>query len=253
MFDISGRIALVTGSTRGIGLALARGLLEAGAIVVVNSRQHDQVAERVDQLATEFGADRVRGEAFDAAEPDEVRRAIDGIEDRLGPIEILVNNAGTQLRGDILDYTDSDWDAITRANLDSVFVMSREAGRRMAERGHGKIVNITSLQAQASRPGIAPYAATKGAVKMLTRGLAGDLARRGVQVNALGPGYFVTELNQGLRDDERFDSWLRDRTPAARWGELDDLVGTLLYLVSPASDFVNGQSVYVDGGILAVL
>lgn len=252
LFDVSGRLALVSGSSRGIGLALSRGLAEAGATVVLNGRDAAHLEHVRGDLARSTGAD-VRAQAFDVTSAAAVDEAVTAIESEVGPIDIVVNNAGRQIRGPVLDYADADWDLLLATNVTSAFLLSRAVGARMADRGHGKIVNICSLQSEVSRPGIAPYAATKGALKMLTRGLCADLGPAGIQVNGIGPGYIETELTAPLVADEQFTGWLERRTPAGRWGRPEDLVGALLFLASAASDFVNGQIVYVDGGVLSVL
>ncbi|MDQ0751872.1 gluconate 5-dehydrogenase [Streptomyces africanus] len=251
-FDIAGKTALVTGSSRGIGKALAAGLLEAGCTVVLNGR--DGVA--LETTRAEFAAlhgDRVHAAAFDATDPAAVAAGVAGIEEETGPIAILVNNTGAQHRSPLLEFTDEDWHRLLDTNLTSAFLVGREVARRMAPRGHGKIVNICSLQSEVVRPGIAPYAATKGGLKMLTKGMCADLGPLGIQVNGIGPGYFDTELTSALVADEEFSAWVRGRTPAGRWGTVEDLVGALIFLSSPASDFVNGQVLYVDGGMLSVL
>ncbi|MGH1552985.1 SDR family NAD(P)-dependent oxidoreductase, partial [Streptomyces sp. L7] len=204
LFDISGRTALVTGSSRGIGLALAQGLLEAGCTVVLNGRD----AERLTKAAAELPGD-VHTAAFDVTDGPSVAAGIKDIEDRVGPLDILVNNAGMQLRAPLLEFTDSEWHRIIDTNLTSAFLVGRETARRMTERGHGKIINICSLQSEVVRPGIAPYAATKGALKMLTKGMCADWGPSGVQVNGLGPGYIETELTQPLVQDEEFSAWVR--------------------------------------------
>ncbi|HEY5878813.1 MAG TPA: SDR family oxidoreductase [Nakamurella sp.] len=251
-FDISGRIALITGSSRGIGKALAQGLAEAGAVVVLNARNAEALTSTADQIREATGA-IVHERPFDVTDPASVAAGIADIEDTVGPLAICVNNAGMQKRAPLVDFTDEDWNALLATNITSAFLVGREAARRMQPRGAGKIINIASLQSEVSRPGIAPYAATKGAIKMLTRGMCGDLAGSGICVNAIGPGYFETELTAALVADETFSSWVRGRTPAGRWGKVEDLVGTLIYLSSDASAFVNGQIVYVDGGMLSVL
>ncbi|MEU4110594.1 SDR family oxidoreductase [Streptomyces sp. NPDC027717] len=249
LFDISGRTALVTGSSRGIGLALARGLAEAGCTVVLNGRDGDRLA----RAAAELPGDLVHTAVFDVTDGPSVAAGIAEVEERVGPLDILVNNAGMQLRAPLLEFTDSDWHRILDTNLTSAFLTGREAARRMTERGHGKIVNVCSLQSEVVRPGIAPYAATKGALKMLTKGMCADWGPRGVQVNGLGPGYIETELTRPLVENAEFSAWVRGRTPAGRWGRTEDLVGGLLFLVSPAADFVSGQVLYVDGGMTSVL
>ncbi|MEU5276643.1 SDR family oxidoreductase [Streptomyces asoensis] len=248
LFDITGRTALVTGSSRGIGLALARGLAEAGCTVVLNGRD----ADRLERAAAALPGD-VRTSAFDVTDGASVAAGIARTEEEVGPLDILVNNAGMQLRAPLLEFADADWHRLLDTNLTSAFLVGREAARGMTRRGHGKIVNICSLQSEVVRPGIAPYAATKGALKMLTKGMCADWGPYGVQVNGLGPGYIETELTRPLVEDEEFSAWVRRRTPAGRWGRTEDLVGALLYLVSPAADFVGGQVLYVDGGMSSVL
>ena len=252
LFDISGRRALVTGSSRGIGRALARGLLDAGATVVLNGRDEERVEAAREELSAQTGG-TVHAVAFDVTDPADVVRGIAAVEDVVGGLDILVNNTGAQHRAPFLEFPDQDWYRLLDTNLSSAFLVGREVGRRMAPRGSGKIVNVTSLQSEVARPGIAPYAATKGALTMLTKGMCADLAPAGIQVNALGPGYIETELTEALVADADFTAWVVGRTPAGRWGTVEDLVGALLFLCSPASDFVNGQTVYVDGGMLAVL
>ncbi|MFE2316450.1 SDR family oxidoreductase [Streptomyces sp. NPDC059441] len=252
LFDITGRTALVTGSSRGIGRALAKGLLEAGCTVVLNGRNTAALQATATELATSFG-NRVRTAAFDVTNSAAVTAGIARIEDEIGPIGILVNNTGVQHRSSFLEFTDADWHRLLDTNLTSAFLVGREVARRMAPRGQGKIVNICSLQSEAVRPGIAAYSATKGGLKMLTKGMCADLGPLGIQVNGIGPGYFATELTSALVADDEFSAWVRGRTPAGRWGDVDDLVGALIFLASPASDFVNGQLLYVDGGMLSVL
>ncbi|WP_428378074.1 SDR family oxidoreductase [Lichenicoccus sp.] len=253
LFDLSGRLALVTGSSQGIGLALARGLIEAGARVVLNGRDPGRRAAAAAALGeAAIGADHGIG-GFDVTDPDAVAAGIARIEAECGAIDILVNNAGIQRRTTLEDFPVETWREVMRTNLDSVFFVGQAVARRMIPRGRGKIINIASLQSEAARPTIAPYTASKGAVKMLTRGMCADWAKHGLQINAIGPGYFETELNRPLRDDPAFDAWLRGRTPAGRWGRVEELCGAAVFLASRASDFVNGQVIYVDGGVLSVL
>ena len=255
LFDVSGRTALVTGSSRGIGHALARGLLEAGCSVVLNGRDNQALSRAVAELepVAAAGGGQVVAVAFDNAEPAAVVAGVAEAERLVGPLDIAVCNTGAQHRSPVLEFPDEAWFRLLDTNLTSTFLVAREAGRSMASRGRGKIVTVCSLQSEISRPGIAPYAATKGALKMLTKGMCADLGPLGIQVNGLGPGYIETELTAPLVADEAFSAWVRGRTPAGRWGKVEDLVGTLLWLVAPASDFVNGQVVYVDGGMLTVL
>ncbi|MFE2186651.1 SDR family oxidoreductase [Streptomyces sp. NPDC059455] len=268
LFDIAGRTALITGSSRGIGHALAKGLVEAGCTVVLNGRDPQALEKAAAELggvgpggvgpgvagaAGTAGAVGVHTAAFDVTDGPAVAAGIADVEERVGPLDILVNNAGMQNRAPLLEFTDEAWRQILDTNLTSAFLVGREAARRMTARGHGKIVNICSLQSEVVRPGIAPYSATKGALKMLTKGMCADWGQYGIQVNGLGPGYIETELTRPLVEDEEFSAWVRGRTPAGRWGRTEDLIGALLYLASPAADFVSGQVLYVDGGMTSVL
>lgn len=251
LFDLEGRIALVTGSSQGIGRALVQGLAEYGATVVVNGRTASRVEETVAQL-TKLGQ-KAHPAVFDVTDQNAVAEGIGGIEAEIGPIEILVNNAGMQYRTPLEDYPADKWDALFKTNVTSVFYVGQAVARRMIARGHGKIVNIASVQSELARPSIAPYTATKGAVRNLTKGMATDWARYGLQVNAIAPGYFKTPLNQALVDSAEFSAWLEKRTPAGRWGDVEELVGAAVFLASDASSFVNGQVIHVDGGITASL
>lgn len=251
LFDLSGRLALVTGASRGIGLALARGLAEHGARVVVNGRDPERAATAAAALAGEgFEA---HGVPFDVTDPDAVERAVAEVEARLGAIDVLVNNAGIQHRAPLEEFPPERWDALFDLNVRAVFLVAQAVARRMIPRGRGRIVNIASAQAELARPAIAPYAATKGAVRNLTRGMCADWARHGIAVNAIAPGYFRTELNRDLWSDPAFADWLAGRTPAGRWGELDELVGAAVFLASDAASFVNGHTLFVDGGITVTL
>ena len=250
-FDLAGRTALVTGSSTGIGLALASGLAGAGARVVLNARSPDRLEQAAQTLRAQ-GAE-VLTAAFDVTAGDAVHAAVDRIEAEHGAIDILVNNAGMQRRGPLEQFEEAHWHELMRANVDSVFLVGKAVARHMIARGRGKIINVCSVQSELGRPGIAPYTASKGAVKMLTKGMAIDWGRHGIQVNGLGPGYFKTELNRALVDDAEFSAWLIGRTPSRRWGELDDLAGAAVFLASDASRFVNGHILYVDGGVTATL
>jgi gluconate 5-dehydrogenase len=251
LFDLAGRRALITGSSQGIGLALAEGLAAAGAAIVLNGRDADRV-EAAAQAMRGRGFE-VTAAAFDVTDPAAVRAGVDRIEADTGPIDILVNNAGIQRRAPLEDFAVDTWREIVSANLDSVFYVGQAVARHMIARKRGKIINIASLQSEAARYSIAPYTATKGAVKNLTKGMCTDWARHGLQVNAIGPGYFDTPLNKALVEDPKFDAWLRTRTPAGRWGDVKELQGAAIFMASSASDFVNGQTIYVDGGVLATL
>ncbi len=253
LFDLTGRLALVTGASQGLGLAIARGLAEAGARVVLNGRDRGRLAAAAGVLGPSAVSSHDGLGAFDVTDPGAVEEGVARIESEVGAIDILVNNAGIQRRMPLEAFPVETWREVMRANLDSVFFVGQAVARRMIPRARGKIINIASLQSEVGRPTIAPYTASKGAVKMLTRGMCADWARHGLQINAIGPGYFETELNRPLRDDPAFDAWLRSRTPAGRWGRVEELSGAAVFLASRASDFVNGQVIYVDGGVLSVL
>ncbi len=250
-FRLDGRIALITGSSAGIGLALARALGQAGAVVVINGRGEAKVAAVAAQLQSEGLT--VHARVFDVTNSKSVVAAVDDVEASIGPIDILVNNAGMQRRAPLQDFLEADWHELMRTNLDSVFMVGQAVARKMIPRQRGKIINICSVQSELGRPNIAPYTASKGAVKMLTKGMAIDWGPHGINVNGLGPGYFATELNAALVADEKFSTWLIGRTPSRRWGNVEDLGGAAVFLASDASNFVNGHILYVDGGVTATL
>ncbi|MER8629318.1 SDR family oxidoreductase [Mesorhizobium opportunistum] len=245
LFDLAGRRALVTGSSQGIGFALAKGLRQAGAAVILNGRDAEKLGAAAAQIP---GAETL---AFDATDHDAVRSAIDSFELSGGPIDILVNNAGMQFRTPLEDFPADAFERLLQTNVASVFHVGQAVARHMIRRGRGKIINIASVQTALARPGIAPYTATKGAVGNLTKGMATDWARFGLQCNAIAPGYFDTPLNAALVADPAFTEWLEKRTPAGRWGKVEELVGACVFLASDASSFVNGHILYVDGGITA--
>ena len=247
LFSLAGKRALITGSSQGIGLGLSRGLAAAGAEVVLNGRDPARLAEAA---ATLPGA---RMLAFDVTDAAGVRAAIDHFEATIGPIHILVNNAGIQHRAPLEDFPAEAFERLMRTNVHSVFHVGQAVARHMIARRAGKIINIASVQTALARPGIAPYTATKGAVGNLTKGMATDWAKYGLQCNAIAPGYFDTPLNAALVADPVFCDWLMKRTPAGRWGRVEELVGAAVFLASDASSFVNGQVIYVDGGITASL
>ncbi|WP_127145566.1 SDR family oxidoreductase [Pelagibacterium montanilacus] len=251
LFDLSGRRALITGSSQGIGKALAAGLARAGAEVVVNGRTADKLALAARELR-EAGA-VVHELVFDATDHAAIRTAIDAFEAETGPIDILVNNAGMQHRAPLEEFPVEMFDTLIRTNLHSAFYVGQAVARHMIDRGRGKIINIASVQSALARPGIAPYVASKGAISNLTKGMATDWARHGMQCNAIAPGYFETPLNAALIADPEFNAWLEKRTPAGRWGQVDELVGACIFLSSDASSFVNGHTLFVDGGITASL
>jgi gluconate 5-dehydrogenase len=247
LFDLTGKIALVTGSSQGIGYALAEGLASHGARIVLNGRSPDKLAAAAAALKAE-GHD-AHAAPFDVTDPDAVQAAIAKIEADIGPIDILINNAGMQHRAPLEDFPHDQWDALMKTNVTSVFYVAQAVARFMLGRGHGKIVNIASATSELARFSVAPYTAAKGAVRNLTRGMATDWAAKGLQVNAIAPGYFRTPLNKALIEDEKFTAWLEARTPAGRWGDLDELKGAAIFLASDAASFVNGHTLYVDGGL----
>jgi gluconate 5-dehydrogenase len=251
-FDITGRLALITGSSRGLGYALASGVALAGARVLLHGRDADALADAAERIGHATGAVPATT-TFDVTDARAVAHGVAALVAEHGVPDILVNNAGVQRRAPFNDFDPADWDALVATNLSSVFYVSQQITRGMAERGSGKVINIGSVQSMLARATIAPYSATKGAVAMLTKGMAADLARFNIQVNAISPGYFATEMNRALVDDEAFDTWVVNRTPAQRWGRFEELVGTLIYLASDASTFVSGQNIFVDGGMTSVV
>lgn len=250
-FDVTGRLALVTGSSRGIGQALAAALAEHGAHVLIHGRDKERAQAVADGLvARGLTASPI---TFDVTDEDAVKAGIARIEQEHGVLDILVNNAGMQKRAPIEDFELADWEQLLSVNLTSAFLLSKSVAAAMKARGSGKIINIGSVQSQLARPSIAPYSATKGGIVMLTKGLAADLSPHGVQVNAIAPGYFETELTQALVADEDFSAWVKDRTPAGRWGRVEDLGGAVVFLASGAANFITGQTLFVDGGMTSVV
>ncbi len=252
LFDVSDRLALVTGSSRGLGRSLATALARAGARVIVHGRDLEAV-EATRREVEEISGRAAASVVFDVTDAAQVEAQIGRMIDEVGVPDILVNNAGVQRRAPIQDFAVADWDDLIAANLSGVFYVTRFVAPAMVARGSGKIVNIASVQSRLARQTIAPYSAAKGGVAQLTAGMAADLARHGIQVNALSPGYFATEMNRALVDDAEFTAWLTQRTPAQRWGEFRELDGALLFLASDASSFISGQNIFVDGGMTAVV
>ena len=252
LFDLTGKTALVTGSSGGLGLAMARGLAEAGSSIVLNGRNEAKLAPLVDEFAK--NSHSASHCAFDVCDEEAIVSAFNRFDETGQHIDILVNNAGIQFRRPMLELDSADWRRVIETNLTSAFIIGREAAKRMVKRGSGgKIINIASLASEVARATIAPYGAAKGGMKLLTRSMAAEWAAHDIQANAIGPGYIVTEMNTALTSDPKFDAWVRGRTPSGRWGVPQDLVGTAIFLASPASNYVNGQIIYVDGGLLAVI
>ena len=251
MFDLTGKRALITGSSQGIGFALARGLAGAGAEIILNGRDQSKLDTAAEILQGD-GA-KVYSLTFDVTDHEAVRAAVDGFETKVGSIDILINNAGMQYRTELHNFPADAFERLLQTNVASVFHVGQAVARHMIDRKQGKIINIASVQTALARPGIAPYTATKGAVGNLTKGMATDWAQYGINCNASAPGYFDTPLNAALVADDEFSAWLAKRTPAGRWGEVQELVGAAVFLASAAATFVNGHTLYVDGGITASL
>ena len=251
LFSIAGKTALVTGSAGGLGQSFAAGLAENGARVILNGRNREKLKTQFDSFIEKgYLADMV---LFDVTDSKEIDKAVKAVIEKYGQIDILVNNAGINLRAPLEEFSDEDWERVIGINLTGAFKVSRAVSKYMIGRKKGKIINIGSMQSELGRPTIAPYAASKGGIKMLTRGMAADWAIQNIQVNGIGPGYFKTEMTKALYEDPEFDQWLCNRTPSNRWGKPEELLGALLYLSSDASNYVNGQMFYVDGGLLATI
>jgi gluconate 5-dehydrogenase len=252
LFDLSGRTALITGSSRGIGFALAQGLAQAGARVIINSRQSAAVDAAVAQLKDQGLS--AEAAPFDVADEASVEAAFARLDQQGVAIDILINNAGIQHRQPMLEVSLADWHRVIETNLTAAFLVGRAAARRMVSRGQGgKIINIGSLTSEAARATVAPYTVAKGGIKMLSRAMAAEWAQFNIQANSIGPGYIVTDMNEALVNNPSFDAWVKSSNPAQRWGRPEELVGTAIYLASSASNYVNGQIIYVDGGWLSVL
>lgn len=251
LFDLSGRRVLITGSSQGIGFALARGLAQAGAQIALNGRDRARLADAAEVLRGE-GAN-VHEVPFDVTDPQQTAKAVDTFEAEVGELDILVNNAGMQHRAPLEDFPLEMFETLMRTNVHSAFIVGQAVARHMIKRNRGKVINIASVQTMLARPGIAPYTASKGAVANLTKGMATDWAKYGLQCNAIAPGYFDTPLNAALVADPAFTEWLSKRTPAGRWGKVEELVGGCIFLSSEASSFVNGHTLFIDGGITASL
>ena len=251
LFDLTGRTALITGSSRGLGRAMAEGLAEAGAAIVLNGADGDRLAKAAAEMRA--SGHTVHEARFDVTAEADVLAAFATLDAQGIAVDILVNNAGIQFRRPMVDLETADWRRVIETNLTSAFVIGREAAKRMIPRGSGKIINIGSLTSELARATVAPYTVAKGGIKMLTRAMTAEWAAHGIQANAIGPGYMLTDMNQALVDDPAFNAWVVGRTPSKRWGKPGELIGTAVFLASAASDYVNGQIIYVDGGMLAVL
>lgn len=251
LFDLSGKTALITGSSRGLGRAFAEGLAGAGARIILNgideARLQQTASEMQDQGLNTLTA------AFDVTNEAAVVAAFEAFDRDGVDVDILVNNAGIQFRKPMLELDAADWQRVIDTNLTSAFLVGREAAKRMAARGFGKIINVGSLTSELARATVAPYTVAKGGIKMLTKAMAAEWAEKGIQANAIGPGYMITDMNEALLSDPKFDAWVKGRTPARRWGRPEELAGTVIYFASGASDYVNGQIVYADGGMISVL
>ena len=251
LFDLTGRTALVTGSSRGLGRAMAEGLAAAGAAVVLNGVNADRLAGAAAEMRAQ--GHTVHEAPFDVTDEAGITAAFEHLDRDGIAIDILLNNAGIQFRKPMVELETADWRRVIETNLTSAFVLGREAARRMIPRKRGKIINIGSLTSALARATVAPYTTAKGGIKMLTQAMAAEWAEHGIQANAIGPGYMLTDMNQALVDNPEFDAWVKGRTPSRRWGRPDELVGAAIFLASGASDYVNGQIIYVDGGMLAVM
>jgi gluconate 5-dehydrogenase len=251
LFGLAGKVALITGSYQGLGLAIARGLGQAGATLVLNGRNEEKLRQAIITLSGE--GLKVSGCCFDVSNAVQIQERIPALERQSGHIDILVNNAGIQRRSPLEQFEEAVWREVLDINLTGLFLVTRQVVRGMISRKAGKIINICSLMCEMGRPTVGAYTAAKGGVKMLTKAMAVEWGKNNVQVNGIGPGYFATEMNRPLMENPQFDAWIRSRTPAGRWGRPEELIGAAVFLASPASDFVNGQIIYVDGGILAAL
>jgi gluconate 5-dehydrogenase len=251
LFSLKGRTALVTGSSRGLGHAIAVALAGAGARIVLNGVNPERLAKSAAALRAE-GYD-VLESCFNVIDEAAVTAAFDRLDADGVEVDILVNNAGIQFRKPLIDLATDEWRRVIETNLTSAFVVGREAAKRMIPRKRGKIINIVSLTSEVARATIAPYTASKGGLKMLTRSMTAEWAEHGIQINGIGPGYMITDMNEALLSNQQFDSWVKARTPARRWGKPEELAGAAIFLASSASDYISGQMIYIDGGILAVI
>jgi len=251
LFSLAGKTALITGSSRGLGRAFAEGLAAAGATVILNGTNSERLSQACKEMSD--AGMKVDMSLFDVTDEAAIRAAFDRFDAAGMQIDILINNAGIQFRKPMLELDTADWQRVIDTNLTSAFMIGREAAKRMVKRGHGKIVNIGSLTSELARATVAPYTVAKGGIKMLTKAMAAEWGEHGLQANAIGPGYMLTDMNAALTSNPEFDAWVKARTPARRWGRPDELIGTAIYLCSEASNYVNGQIIYADGGMISVL
>jgi len=247
LFDVQGKVACITGSSRGLGFTLAHGLAQAGCKTLLNGTDIARVNEAVEKLRSE--GYESSGYVFSVTDEYNVKEKVAAIEKDFGGVDILVNNAGVNVRKPLEEFTLAEWQRILDINLTGAFIVSKALVGGMMKRRAGKIINICSVQSELARPTITPYTVSKGGLRNLTRGMAADWGKYNIQINGISPGYFKTEMTKALAEDQKFDTWLKNRTPAHRWGEPEELLGALLFLSSKASDFVNGQLIYVDGGL----
>ncbi len=252
LFDLTGKTALITGSTLGLGYAYATGLAEAGAAVILNGTNQQHMNAALDALKAK--GHNARGFIFNVASETEIENVFSQLDEENIHVDIVINNAGIQFRKPMLELALSDWQRVLDVNLTSAFLVARAAAKRMVARNSGgKIINIGSLTSEAARPTVAPYTAAKGGIKLLTRSMAAEWAAFNIQSNGIGPGYILTDMNNALVENEAFNQWVCDSNPSGRWGKPEELIGTAVYLASSASAYVNGQMIYVDGGWLATL
>jgi len=252
LFNLSGKRAFVTGATHGLGMAMARGLAEAGAELIINGTTPSRMDEALEKYKNE--GFKARGYIFDVTQEEKAKKYVDKIEKEVGPIDILVNNAGIIMRQPLKDMNVKDYRRVIDVNLTGPFIMSQKVGNYMIKRQKGKIINICSMMSELGRDTVGAYAAAKGGLKMLTKNLATEWARYNIQVNGIGPGYFATSQTEPIRKDGHpLHEFIKNRTPAGKWGEPSDLAGATVFLASKASDFINGHILYVDGGILATI
>jgi len=250
-FDLAGRVALVTGAYRGLGFAIARGLAAAGARVIVNGRNADALAGATAVLDGE--GLKAAASVFDVTDARAIREGVADVTRRIGPIDLLVNNAGIQRRHALVGFPQDQWDEIIATNLTAPYLVSQAVLPDMIANGRGKIIHIASLLSEFARPSVVPYTAAKGGIRQLTRGMAVELAPHNIQVNAIAPGYFATEMNRALLDDPQFDAWVKKRTPAGRWGNPAEIAGLAVFLASSAADYITGQMIMIDGGMSVAL